>query len=262
MDFKDKVVLISGATGGMGKYIVKLIAKEGCKLAIFARNEEKLKKLCKEISSTNTTCIFKKCDVKKKNDVKEAVEFTKEKYGRIDVAILTAGILEPNPLQTFDSSIIIKSMEINFFGNLYFFEYLLPIMKKQKSSIIATTSTLPDKRGQAGWGAYGASKAALSWLIESLRAEAKKEYNIKLITIKPGSVKTDMIQDYYRVGSVDPEKAAKIIVKGVKAKKTIIQFPITQVLLIKIMEMLPANAYDCQPIEGLKGHGYPEVEEY
>jgi len=261
MDFKEKVILISGATGGMGRELVKIIAKDGCKLVLFARNEGKLKKLCEEITSNKTTCIYKKCDVKNKNNVKDAVEFTIKEYGRIDLAILTAGILVPNPIQTFNSEVIINSMEINFFGNLYFFEYLLPIMKKQKSSIIATVSTLPDKRGWPGWGAYGASKAALSWLIESLRAEAKKLYNIKLITIKPGSVETPMIEGYHRKGAVSSYKAAKIIVKGIKAGKSIIKFPISQILSIKMMELLPAKVYDGQSIEELKGDGYPVVEE-
>jgi len=261
MNFKGKVILITGATGGMAEEVARIIAKEGCKLALFARREEKLQKICKEISNKKTECIYKKCDVSNKNDVKAAVDFTVKKFGRIDVAILSAGILVPNPIQTLDSDIIINSMKINFFGNVYFFEHLLPIMKKQESSIIATVSTLPDKRGQAGWGAYGASKAALSWLIESLRAEAKKKYNIKLITIKPGSVETPMLEGYHRQGAISPKRAAGSIVKGIKAEKRIIQFPISQVILNKIMELLPAGAYDCQPIEGLKGVGYPELEE-
>ena len=65
--------------------------------------------------------IFKKCDVKNIDDVRKAVGFTRKKFGTIDVAILAAGILVPNPIETFDSTIITNSMEINFFGNVYFF---------------------------------------------------------------------------------------------------------------------------------------------
>ena len=122
--------------------------------------------------------IFEKCDVKIKENVKKSVDLTYKTYGKIDIAILAAGILTPNPLQKYDSNIIKESIEINFLGNVYFIEYLLNKMKKQKSGTIAVTSTLPDKRGVPGWGAYGASKAALSWFLESLRAEAKKDYNI------------------------------------------------------------------------------------
>lgn len=259
MEFNGKVVLLSGATGGIGEEIVRKLAKKRCKLAIFARREEKLKKLCEEVNNINTNCIYKKCDVKNKKDVKEAVEFTQKKYGRIDVAILTAGILVPNPIQTFDSDIIINTIEINFYGNIYFIEYLLPIMKKQESSIIAVVSTLPDRRGLAGWGAYGASKAALSWLIESLRSEAKQRYNIKFITIKPGSVETPMLEGYHRQGSIGPEKSAEIIIKGIKRERSVIQFPISQVFMFKFLELLPAAAYDCQSVEGQKGYGYPVV---
>ena len=263
MKFGDKIVLISGATGGMGEEIAKQLSREGCKLTLFARREEKLRELSDKIKtiSDKTECIYKKCDVKKREDVKQAVEFVRNKFGRIDVAILMAGILVPNPIETFDSSIIIDSMETNFFSNLYFIEHLLPIMKSQKSGTIAVTSTLPDKRGVPGWGAYGASKAAVSWLIESLRAEAKQKYNINFITIKPGSVQTPMIENYYRKGAVHPKKAAEIIIKGIKKEKKIIQFPLSQVLDIRATDMFPVIVYDSLPIELRKGEDYPVVED-
>jgi NADP-dependent 3-hydroxy acid dehydrogenase YdfG len=261
MEFDGKVVLISGATGGMGEEIAKLLPKEGCKLALFARREEKLRKISDKISNDKTECIYKKCDVTNRDDVKEAVEFTYKNFGRVDIAILTAGILIPNPIETFDSSIIRNSMEINFLGNVYFIEYLLPIMKSQKSGTIAVTSTLPDKRGVPGWGAYGASKAAVSWLMESLRAEAKQKYNVNIITIKPGSVETPMIEGYHRQGALKPEKAAEIIIKGIKREKKIIQFPLFQVLPVRITDMFPVFVYDSLPMEQQKGDGYPVVEE-
>ncbi|HEX08267.1 MAG TPA: SDR family NAD(P)-dependent oxidoreductase, partial [Thermoplasmatales archaeon] len=179
MEFNGKVVLISGATGGMGREIAKLLAKEGCRLALLARNEDKLKALVDELNSEKADCISIRCDVKNKNEIKDAVESTNKKFGRIDIAILTAGVLIPNPVEDFKSSIIKDTMDINFMANIYFLEYLLPIMKKQKNGIIAAVSTLPDKRGVPGWGAYGASKAALSLFLESLRAEVLQKYGIK-----------------------------------------------------------------------------------
>ncbi|MFW6149177.1 MAG: hypothetical protein ACOC6D_04905, partial [Atribacterota bacterium] len=107
-----------------------------------------------------------------------------------------------------------------------------------------------------------ASKAALSWLIESLRAEAREKYNIKFITIKPGSVETPMLEGYHRQGAISTEKAGKIIIRGIKREKRVVQFPVSQVFMFKFLEVLPAAAYDCQPIEGLKGAGYPEPDEY
>lgn len=261
MDFNGKVILISGATGGMGEQIAKLLTKEGCKLALFARREEKLKQISQKLDNKQSECIFKKCDVKNARDIEAAVTYTYKKYGRIDIAILTAGILIPNPIETFDSNIIKNSMEINFLGNVYFIEHLLPIMKKQKSGTIAVTSTLPDRRGVPGWGAYGASKSAVSWLIESLRAEAKQKYNINFITIKPGSVETPMIKGYHRKGAIQPEEAAEIIIKGIKKEKKIIQFPLSQVIMIRAIDMFPVSIYDSQPIDIQKGDGYPIVEE-
>ncbi len=261
MRFEEKVVLISGATGGMGEEIVKQLAKQKCKLALFARRENKLKEIKEKIKNNDVECIYKKCDVSNKDDVKKAVEFTKEKFGRIDIAILTAGILVPNPIETFDSKIIKNSMEINFLGYVYFIEQLLPIMKTQKSGAIAVTSTLPDRRGVPGWGAYGASKAAVSWLIESLRAEAKQKYNVDFITIKPGSVKTPMLKYYDRRGAINADKAAELIIESIKKEKKVVQFPIGQVLMVRAMDRLPISAYDNIDIELQKGEGYPVVND-
>lgn len=262
MDFKDKTILISGATGGMGKEIAKLLSIEGCKLGLFARRVDKLEELANFISKNGGESVFRKCDVSNKLDVKKAVNIAYKTFGRIDIAILTAGVLIPNPIQTFDSSIIKKTFDINFMGAVYFIENLLPMMKKQRCGTIAVTSTLPDHRGVPGWGAYGASKAAVSWLIESLRSEAKQRYNVNLITIKPGSVKTPMIKDYKRHGSISSENAAKIIIDGIKKGKKIIQFPISQVLLVRMIDLFPNAAYDSLNIEEQKGEGYPEIDEY
>jgi len=261
MNFNDKVVLISGATGGIGEEIAKQLSKEKCKLALFARRDEKLKELSNKIIGNKSECIYKKCDVKNREDIKEAVKFTYNKFGRIDLAILTAGILVPNPIETFDSNIIKESLEVNFLGSVYFIEQLFPIMKKQKSGTIAAVSTLPDKRGVPGWGAYGASKAALSWMMESLRAEAQQKYNINMITVKPGSVQTPMIANYHRQGAISAEKASKHIINGIKRNKKVIQFPLAQVLITKVEELFPASAYDSIPIDIQKGEGYPVVED-
>jgi len=261
MDLKGKVVLISGASGGMGEAIAKQLAREGCNLSLFARREEKLKKIKEGISKNKIKCIYKKCDVTNKKDVEDAVKYTYKEFKRIDIAFLNAGVLIPNPIETMDSTIIINTMKINFFGDVYFLESLFPIMKKQESAIIVATSTLPDKRGIAGWGAYGASKAAISLLMESLRAEAKQKYNIEIITVKPGSVQTPMIENYHRPGSISPETAADIILKGVKKGKKIIQFPLSQVLMTRIGELFPPSAYDAVPVHMQKGEDYPIVEE-
>lgn len=261
MDYKDKVVLISGATGGMGRELAKKVAQEGAHLALFSRREQQLQTLCEEASTKNNHCIYQQCDVTKPNEVKQAVEYTMNTFGRIDVALLTAGVLIPNPLQRFDSAIITQTMHINFFGIVYFIEQLLPIMKQQHKGIIAATSTLPDRRGVPGWGAYGSSKAAVSWLMESLRAEAKQHYNIDIITIKPGSVKTPMIDGYHRRGAISAENAAAYILDGIKRGKKIIQFPLSQVIPIRFSDLFPVTIYDAQDITTLKGDGYPEVHD-
>ncbi len=261
MDFENKVVLINGATGGIGAAVARCLAQENCKLALVGRREDQLEALTREIQQHHGTCLYRVCDVKKKQDIEETVAFIKERYGRIDVAILTAGILVPNPIETFDTAIIKESMDVNFFGMVYFIESIIKGMKQQKSGIIAAVSTLPDKRGVPGWGAYGASKAAISWFLESLRAEAKLKYNVNIITIKPGSVQTPMIKEFPRHNAIAPEKAAAIIINGIKKEKKVIQFPLTQVVIVRLIEQFPSTPYDHLPMDAQKGDGYPIVEE-
>lgn len=247
MKFENKVVMISGATGGLGAEITKKLSNKKCKLALFARREPILQEVSDRLKSNGVECIYMKCDVSKIESVKKAVRFTHESFGRIDVSILTAGILLGSNIETFNSNAVTNSMKVNFFGSVYFIEQLLPIMISQKSGIIAVTSTLPDRRGTPSSGAYGASKAALSWLVESLRADAKQKYNINFITIKPGLIKTPMISDYSGRGAIQPEKAAKLIIQGVEREKKIIQFPLMPVLATRITDIFPAFAYDKLP---------------
>ena len=241
--FKDKVVIITGATGGIGKELVKLLAKQECRLAIFARRENKLKKISEELIKNGTQCIFSRCDVANKEEVKKSVEFVYKTYGHIDLAILTAGVLTSNPLNDFNSDIIKKTMEINYYGSIYFIEFLLPILKSQKKGIIAAVSTLTDKRGHPNWSSYQASKAALTITLECLRIEAKK-HNIQLITIKPGSVKTPMVNNEIPPGGIEASKAAAIILKGIKNGKKRIEFPLIQSITTKIVDLLPGDIYD------------------
>ena len=261
MNFTDKVVLISGATGGLGEALAHQLTIEHCKLALCGRREDQLQIIAQHIKQNHEECITKRCDVTNPQDVHEMIDYTMKQYHRIDIAILTAGILIPNPIETLTSKIAIKTMETNFFGTLYFIEDVLPIMKTQKQGTIAVVSTLPDRRGVAGWGAYGASKAAISWFLESLRAEAKQKYNINIITIKPGSVQTPMIQDYHRHGALSPEQAADYIISGMKKGKKIIQFPFSQVMMIRLTDLFPVSAYDSIPLKLQKGDDYPQEEE-
>lgn len=242
-ELKDRVVLISGATGGIGKALSTLLAERGCNLFLCGRKEEQLTEICKTLSNKDVRCFSKTCDVANEKEVEKTVEKAYKIYGKVDIAILTAGILMKNPLEKFSSKIIKESMMINFFGNMYFFEHLVPHMIKANSGTIAVVSTLADQRGYAGWSAYQSSKAALSIASECLRLEAKK-HNIEVITIKPGNVSTPMIQNQKGMGIVSAEKAATIILQGIEQGREIISFPLHQVIPVRISDKLPAKFYD------------------
>lgn len=256
MRLDGKNVILTGATGGIGREMAFLLAERDCKLALIGRNKSKLEQLRSEIGG-NAKCF--RFDLKDEWSVKislrNAIRWLKE----VDVAITLTGVLIPNPVEEFTIIPFLESIEVNFLGILRCLEILIPHMASKRGGIIAITSTLPCKRGLAGWSAYVSSKAALSTMVESLRVELAP-YGVKVILIKPGSVKTPMIEGLDRPGAISAKRAAEIILKGLEREKRVIEFPLSQVMMQKILDILPPFAYDFIPAELMKGGGYPEVK--
>jgi len=135
--------------------------------------------------------------------------------------------------------------DVNVFGFLYFVEELLPDFMSCKAGVIIGVSSLSDCRGFPRSGFYNASKTAMTFLLESLRIELRK-YGIRIVTVKPGFVKTPMTAaNRYRMPFVmTAEKAAQIIVRGMKKDKRLIQFPQRTVLGTKLLKAMPDALYE------------------
>ena len=168
-----------------------------------------------------------------------------EKFGDFDIALLNAGVGFRASVNDFDSSRAEVTFGVNVLGLIYCVEQLLPSMMNRKEGIIAGVSSLADNRGYAGSGFYCASKAAATTFLESLRVELAG-YNVKVITIKPGFVKTPMTDknEFKMPFLMDSDKAAKIILKGLKKENKIIQFPAPTVFGSRLIGALPVYIYD------------------
>jgi short-subunit dehydrogenase len=175
----------------------------------------------------------------------QACNQIKENLGEIDVAILNSGASYRMSAEDFDSCKGEQIIGANFMGMVYFIEQLLPHFIKRKEGTIVGVSSLADGRGYPRSAFYSSSKAAATKLLESLRVELKK-YNIKVITVKPGFVRTPMTDknEFFMPFLMDVEKAARIILKGIKKEKRIIQFPFPIVLGSKFLEIIPDFLYD------------------
>lgn len=241
----NKTILLTGASSGIGKALAFEISKYNCNLILIARRLEKLEEIKNKITNVNCNVTIYKCDVSNQQEVKEVALDIKSKFGFIDITILNAAVNLKVDLEIYNSQLAEETMNINFMGVVYWLEELLPDYIKNRKGIIVGVSSLADNRGYSVSGTYCASKAALSIYLEGLRIELSK-YNIDVLTVKPGFVKTEMTaKNNFRMPfMISAERAAKYIIKGIKKKRKVIQFPFISVIGAKIIGGLPYWLYD------------------
>jgi len=244
LDLKDKNVILTGATSGIGYALAKKLAQEKCNLAIASRRVEILEDLAGELRKFGKDIYVVKCDVSKKEDVKEAVSIIKNKFDKIDIAIFNSGISFRGVADGSEDKYE-QIIKVNLLGLIYCVEEVLEDFKNNKEGIIAGVSSLADSRGYPFSSYYSASKAGATKYLESLRVELKP-HNIKVLTIKPGFVRTPMTDknEFYMPFLMEVDKAADIILKGIKKEKAVIQFPFPIVLGSKILGIMPNKLYD------------------
>ena len=265
MTFAGKTVLISGASTGIGKATAQRLLNQNCNLALIARRTELIEEYLTQSRTTNhplpvspsaqqggrlvegeaSQSLVLKCDVSKKKEVAAAYEQIKQKFGGVDIAILNSGIGRNVTVETYNSKDAEDTFGANVFGIIYWVEQLLPDFLKKKNGVIAAVSSLADNRGFSGSGFYCSSKAAATTYLEGLRVELKP-HNIKVITIRPGFVRTPMTdQNNFRMPLLmEPEKAAEIILRGIEKEKRVIQFPWQIYLATRLIGALPDRVYE------------------
>lgn len=244
MEFKNKTILITGASTGIGKALGEKLLAENCNLVLTARQDGKIEEWVSNYKKCKAEILILKNDVTDKKNVAISYQKAINKFGNIDIAILNSGIGKSITPERFNSQAAEDIMNTNFLGVVYWIEQLLPEMMKRKKGIIAPVSSLADNRGYSGSGFYCASKSALSIFAEGLSTDLKK-YGIKVLTIKPGFVKTPMTDrnKFKMPFMISDEKSADYIITGIEKEKAIIQFPFPAVLGAKIIGLLPNWIY-------------------
>ena len=167
--FQDKVVIVTGASSGIGLATATLLAKYKAKVVLAARSEDKLNDLCRELS-TYTEVLSIKTDVSVEEDCRNLIEQTVNRFGRIDVLINNAGISMRAMFRDLDLGVIKRLMDVNFWGTVYCTKYALPYLLESKGSVVGVISTAGYK-GLPGRTGYSASKFAINGFLDTLRSE-------------------------------------------------------------------------------------------
>ncbi|CAJ1177524.1 putative oxidoreductase [Companilactobacillus paralimentarius] len=189
MSLKDKVVVIMGASSGIGAATAKLLASEGAKVTIAARRMNRLEEIKKDNPDGDILAV--EADVTKADEVQNVIDKTVTEYGCVDALFNNAGIMPVNNLDQIARDEWQNMMDINVKGVLNGIAAALPIMKKQKSGHVITTSSVLGYEVLPGYAAYSGTKYAVRAIMEGLRQE-EHQNNIKTTIIAPGSVKTEL----------------------------------------------------------------------
>lgn len=196
MLFENKVALVTGGSSGIGRATAIAFAKEGAKVVIAARREKESQEVITEIKKLGADGLYVQTDVANVNDLKNMVNTTIEKFGRLDFAFNNAGVEElPSPLSQKTEAAYQHLMDINVKGVLFSMQHEIPAMLKNGGGVIVNTASIAGLIGLSHIPIYIASKHAVLGLTKALALEFAKQ-NIRINAVSPGGVKTEMYERF------------------------------------------------------------------
>jgi len=189
---KDKVVIVTGASSGIGYATALALSKEGAKVAIGARRIDRLEKLQNEILQNGGQVILQKLDVTQKSDCDSFVDAVIKKWGTIDILVNNAGLMPLSFIKKLKIDEWDRMIDVNIKGVLYCTASVLPKMLENKSGHIVNISSVAGRIVFPSGSVYCATKHAVTAFSEGLRQELSPRYNIRVTIIEPGVVATDL----------------------------------------------------------------------
>ena len=224
-NIENKVVIITGASSGIGAETARVLAENGAKVVLSARREERLKKLAEEIGEN---AVYLKSDVSNAEDMQALVKLAKEKFGKVDVLFANAGIMPGGNMSELKVKDWMGMVNINIVGVLNSMAAVLPEFIAQKSGHIIVTSSAAGLRSVPGNAVYCGTKHFVRAMLDSLRMEAVTEgTNIHATTIYPGAVKTEllntiapsetkaMVEKFYEDAGITPDVIANAVLYAI-----------------------------------------------
>jgi len=192
LNVAQKVVVITGASSGIGEATARLLSANGAKVVLGARRTERLGKIVEEIRNQGNTAEFKAVDVTNREDVKAFILFAKDKYGRVDVIFNNAGVMPLSPMNALKVEDWDNMINVNIHGVLNGIAAGLPIMEAQGGGQFINTASIAAHMVGPTSAVYSATKYAVWAISDGLRQESK---NIRVTLISPGVVETELGSD-------------------------------------------------------------------
>ncbi len=203
----NPVVLITGALSGIGKAAALAFAAEGARLVLAGRRDDEGNSFARELSEAGTEVEYVHADIRRDEDVRRLVERAVERFGRIDVAVNSAGAEgTPGPLTDQTAETYAAVFDTNVLGVMLGMKYQLQVMQAQKSGSIVNISSSMGHKAAANMAVYTASKHALEGMTKAAALEAAP-YGVRVNAVAPGPVETEMLKRL----TPTPEKAAALV---------------------------------------------------
>ena len=196
----NKVILITGASSGIGKITAEHLSSNGFKVYGTSRNPK---------STTSESFTLLKLDLHDKASIEKAVEFIKNKEGRLDVLINNAGMGITGPIEETETEEMRKAFETNFFGAIEVMKAVLPVMREQKMGVIINVTSIAGYMGLPYRGIYSAAKGALELVTETVSMEVKA-FGIKVVNIAPGDFATNIASGRYHAPVIKDSVYAQV----------------------------------------------------
>ena len=231
MNFKEKIVLVTGASSGIGYASAVQFAKEGAKLILISRNKEKLNQISEDLKKFNTSTFVYECDVSDKLQVNKTSKIILDEFGSVDILVNNAGFAVYGSVSNLTIEEIESQMATNYFGMVYFVKNFLPSMIAKKSGHIVNVASVAASFGLPGIASYCASKFAMLGFSEGLKHELKGT-GVGITVVSPIMVRTNFFNHpsfksmpKYSPTSLNPETVAKVIVKAANSPRLEIIVP-------------------------------------
>jgi len=202
-NIENKVVIITGASSGIGEATAYKLAQAGAKLVLGARREDKLQTIVNNIKANGGEAVYRVTDVVKTEDNQALVALAKSAFGKVDAIFLNAGLMPNSPLSALETDNWNAMVDVNIKGVLNGIAAVLPTFEAQKSGHILATSSVAGLKVYPGCAVYCGTKWAVKAIMEGLRMEsAQAGTNIRTATIYPAAVQSELV-----AGITNPEMA-------------------------------------------------------